>query len=708
MKEFSDEVIPNKSKLSTYMKTFYPFTKMNFQAEEKETLPKIKNKTKVNKKQLRKLHYIFKKYASETDSSGEIAMNPDDFIRSIVESQKPELKDKHVIDVSKYSNLKLLFSMADSEIPDGKINFSEYLLLFQLLTTPETEYEMAFRMFDPQNTGTITKEGFKKVLQSNEHVTLPSNFDFDCDLMKTFFGKTGSSKLSFVQFSQFMISLQEEIRKQEFQQLAVDGTVSAEEFSRLMFSNLSQSNISDKIFNNIKKLADSNIRVSYAEFDGYNKVLRNIDPISQSIRLAAKKSKDGSITRGGFSLAAKRVTGLGLSPMEVDIIFKTFSSDENQKKLYPQDYEEFINIASDESKRRSKVFNLWLKDEISDDGVSQATKLEIFQQKVKKFSLKTLFGGAAGAVGATAVYPIDLVKTRMQNQREGHRLYKNSGDCFKQIYAKEGLRGFYRGLVPQLVGVTPEKAIKLVVNDILRDAFGAEDGEENIALETLAGCGAGGSQVIFTNPIEVVKIRLQIAGEIAIQIGEKPKGAVAIVKELGFSGLYKGASACFLRDIPFSGIYFPLYGNLKKWFKKEGEEPSAFNVLTSGSLAGAVAASLTTPIDVVKTRLQVQARAGQESYTNILDCFYKIGKNEGFKAFWKGVLPRTFRSSPQFGITLLTYEYLQKFMKPSQVGDQTETVVGGVPITQQDLEGLQTLYQQKTESFKRLFGNRNK
>ena len=92
--------------------------------------------------------------------------------------------------------------------------------------------------------------------------------------------------------------------------------------------------------------------------------------------------------------------------MEVDIIFKTFSSDEEQNKLYPQDYEEFINVVSEESKRRSNVINLWLNDEISEDGVSKATKLELFQQKLKKFSLKTLFGGAAGAVGATAVYPI--------------------------------------------------------------------------------------------------------------------------------------------------------------------------------------------------------------------------------------------------------------------------------------------------------------
>lgn len=78
------------------------------------------------------------------------------------------------------------------------------------------------------------------------------------------------------------------------------------------------------------------------------------------------------------------------------------------------------------------------------------------------------------AVGATAVYPIDLVKTRMQNQRTGsfigELMYRNSFDCCKKVIRHEGFVGLYRGLVPQLMGVAPEKAIKLTVseNGILR------------------------------------------------------------------------------------------------------------------------------------------------------------------------------------------------------------------------------------------------
>lgn len=77
-------------------------------------------------------------------------------------------------------------------------------------------------------------------------------------------------------------------------------------------------------------------------------------------------------------------------------------------------------------------------------------------------------------------------------------------------------------------------------------------------------------------------------------------------------------------------------------------------------IAGVPAAYLVTPADVIKTRLQVQARAGQSTYSGLLDAVRKISAEEGFMAFWKGGPARVFRSAPQFGFTLLTYEVLQR------------------------------------------------
>lgn len=134
-------------------------------------------------------------------------------------------------------------------------------------------------------------------------------------------------------------------------------------------------------------------------------------------------------------------------------------------------------------------------------------------------------------------------------------------------------------------------------------------------------------------------------------------------------GLYKGAAACLARDIPFSAIYFPAYAAMKECLSAGGEDGdtiSAGHLLLAGAGAGVPAAFLTTPADVIKTRLQVITREGEMAYSGIRDCGIKILEKEGFSAFFKGSAMRVCRSSPQFGITLLAYEKLSTLLGMEQ------------------------------------------
>lgn len=103
-----------------------------------------------------------------------------------------------------------------------------------------------------------------------------------------------------------------------------------------------------------------------------------------------------------------------------------------------------------------------------------------------------------------------------------------------------------------------------------------------------------------------------------------------------FYSLIQGAKACFLRDIPFSAIYFPAYNHVKHAFADEKGYNHPLSLLAAGCIAGVPAASLVTPADVIKTRLQVVARKGQTTYNGLVDCAVKIYKEEGPRAFWKG------------------------------------------------------------------------
>jgi solute carrier family 25 aspartate/glutamate transporter 12/13 len=137
-----------------------------------------------------------------------------------------------------------------------------------------------------------------------------------------------------------------------------------------------------------------------------------------------------------------------------------------------------------------------------------------------------------------------------------------------------------------------------------------------------------------------------------------------IVRNLGLMGLYKGASACLLRDVPFSMIYFPTYSHLKRdmFGESQTKRLGVLQLLTAGAIAGMPAAYLTTPCDVIKTRLQVEARKGDVTYNGLVDAARKIWRDEGFKAFFKGGPARILRSSPQFGFTLAAYEVLSKML----------------------------------------------
>lgn len=163
-----------------------------------------------------------------------------------------------------------------------------------------------------------------------------------------------------------------------------------------------------------------------------------------------------------------------------------------------------------------------------------------------------------------------------------------------------------------------------------------------------------------------------------------------IIKNLGLAGLYKGASACLLRDVPFSAIYFPTYSHLKK--DMFGESPTkklgVVQLLTAGAIAGMPAAYFTTPCDVIKTRLQVEVRKGDTSYTGLRHAAKTILKEEGFTAFFKGGPARILRSSPQFGFTLAAYEVLQSVlpMPGKAKPEQTHTGVADVIHTLQEKE----------------------
>eukprot|EP00587_Corethron_hystrix_P001030 CAMPEP_0113316702 /NCGR_PEP_ID=MMETSP0010_2-20120614/11881_1 /TAXON_ID=216773 ORGANISM="Corethron hystrix, Strain 308" /NCGR_SAMPLE_ID=MMETSP0010_2 /ASSEMBLY_ACC=CAM_ASM_000155 /LENGTH=950 /DNA_ID=CAMNT_0000173489 /DNA_START=54 /DNA_END=2903 /DNA_ORIENTATION=- /assembly_acc=CAM_ASM_000155 len=663
---------------------------------------------------------MFNKYANiskDGEVSGDVKeeafLTMDDFVRSCIDTTH----DNGLTSLVRIANT---YNVLRSSKGYQRINFADYCLFHILMARPDPEVDIAFLLMDQHRRGWITLEDFKDYIgnQITGGTLKKGMFNMKSDFVIRFFGSRGDNVIRISEFSQFFVNLQREIGAQAFLNTAgayggSTGLVPGPKFvevvktacgwrlpegivDRLEELCVDTENSEDdslQIKKKQKKFLFSKapksihveeVGVGFIDFLAYQEVLSQLPAICHLVEEACRIKK-GPVSPDDFKVA-NRVIGLGgkMSRRQVDIIFKIFDvnydgfiSPEDVTSIVGEGFAHKLEaIPGREGKltfapppdERAPL----LRPKPSESNSEEGSFFSFLLGAVGSFVMASIAGG----IGATAVYPIDLVKTRMQNQRtasDGKQLYKHSFDCFKKTLRSEGVPGFYRGMLPQLIGVAPEKAIKLTVNDMLRSAFTVHDefgGKKlHFPLEVLSGGSAGACQVLVTNPLEITKIRLQVQGETASLLkaaGKEvppPQSAMSIVKELGVSGLYKGAGACLLRDVPFSAIYFPAYAWLKTYLQGDAEGgASASNLLLAGAGAGVPAAFLTTPADVVKTRLQVVTREGEMAYTGMRDCTTKILKYEGFSAFFKGSGMRVFRSSPQFGVTLVSYEMLSRWM----------------------------------------------
>lgn len=602
----------------------------------------------------------FDKFAS-IEENGQKFLSVDDFVNAIA----PENEDYHKIQRHSYA---VLFQVAD-RAKQGRVSAADWDAFEQLLDKPDAEYEIAFRLFDQQGTGQVDFAKFVELYNTHKSPkSLP--FDWNSKWASLYLGdKSQRHTLSYHQFSQMLAGLMGERVRQAFQQFDPNNTgyILPEQFQKIITSSASHK-LSDNLLSSLHTLCNigNSQKVSYATVRAFLNVIHQTDMVDIIVSNATSHAKDGSITRQDFIKEAAKSTKFSLfTPLEVDVLFHFASLTNKSGRLSVDDFRRVFDPSwQDPFVTYQK--NAQIKVEAAKNAFLDPHS---FLGSVFESAYNFTLGAVAGSFGATVVYPIDLVKTRMQNQRSStpgqQALYKNSWDCFKKVIAREGFRGLYSGLGPQLVGVAPEKAIKLTVNDLIRGKTTNPDGSIPLWAELVAGGGAGACQVVFTNPLEIVKIRLQMQGEVAKTVEGAPKrSAIWIVRNLGLVGLYKGATACLLRDVPFSAIYFPTYAHLKKDYFGEGpgKQLGIGQLLLAGAIAGMPAAYFTTPCDVIKTRLQTEAKRGQTSYNGLRHATATIWKEEGLAAFFKGGPARILRSSPQFGCTLAAYEFLHNVL----------------------------------------------
>lgn len=266
-------------------------------------------------------------------------------------------------------------------------------------------------------------------------------------------------------------------------------------------------------------------------------------------------------------------------------------------------------------------------------------------------------GCIAGGIEATAVWPMEFIKTQLQLNAKGSTLpYNGMISGLRYTVQTTGFLSLYRGLVPTLMGSIPKAGIRFGLNAVIKDNLRDKDGKLTIAKNFVAGLGAGVAEaLLIVAPVETVKTK-------CIEL-DQPflKGMKQILAKEGIGGVYQGAAATAMKQGSNQGLRFMWFNEYKRIITKDGEKPmTPLLGLFGGMTAGCFSTLGNNPFDVVKTRMQ-GTQASQ--YVNTLDCFKSIMTKEGFGAFYAGVVPRLGRVVPGQGIIFASFESIQSALK---------------------------------------------
>ncbi|KAI5481463.1 hypothetical protein MNV49_004220 [Pseudohyphozyma bogoriensis] len=269
------------------------------------------------------------------------------------------------------------------------------------------------------------------------------------------------------------------------------------------------------------------------------------------------------------------------------------------------------------------------------------------------------FGGAAQVLVGQ---PLDTIKTRAQTAPAG--AFKGPLDIAVQTIKKEGVLALYKGMASPLIGVA-------AVNSLLFTSFSTAKKvispypDLSIAQVSAAGAIAGAVQSVLASPVEMFKIRMQgqygkggdvkklrdVVGDMYTQYGWK-------------RGIMRGYWITVVREIPAYAGFYAGYEYSKRSFQKQYGTPSipVWATLVSGAIGGIGYWTACYPLDVVKSRIQL-AEAPPKGANYIVNTFRTIYREEGAKAFIRGLSPTYIRAVPAAASTFVAFELAMEFIQ---------------------------------------------
>ncbi|XP_034386951.1 calcium-binding mitochondrial carrier protein SCaMC-1 [Cyclopterus lumpus] len=266
---------------------------------------------------------------------------------------------------------------------------------------------------------------------------------------------------------------------------------------------------------------------------------------------------------------AGAVSRTGTAPLDRMKVFMQVHSSKSNKISLVGGFKQML--------KEGGVASLWRGNGINVLKIAPETAIKFMAyEKYKKMlssepgKVKTherfLAGSLAGATAQTAIYPMEVMKTRLTLRKTGQ--YSGMFDCAKQILKKEGVKAFFKGYVPNLLGIIPYAGIDLAVYESLKNFWLSRYAKDsaNPGILVLLGCGTLSSTCgqLASYPLALIRTRMQ--AQASLEGSEQlPMNLMVkkILKKEGFFGLYRGILPNFMKVIPAVSISYVVYENMR-------------------------------------------------------------------------------------------------------------------------------------------------
>lgn len=241
----------------------------------------------------------------------------------------------------------------------------------------------------------------------------------------------------------------------------------------------------------------------------------------------------------------------------------------------------------------------------------------------------------------------------------------------KIIYRQEGLKGYMRGFTPSMLKNTLNSGTYFSMLYYFEHMYRAMPFVPNHMAEMLASGSAKTIQTVICNPLIVIKTRFEVVG--FQEYAHTWDAARKIMAQEGAAGFFTGLKISLIRDVPFSGIFYPFYNFFKDKYcilfglnfhdhMSSADRAMKLAYITSlaSFSANVVSCVVTHPLDLIRTRVYFQFynKDKTQHYNSITEAILKIYEHDGFQGYFRGLLPRIARKGFGSIIAWGIYEYL--------------------------------------------------